>query len=76
MRHFGQYGGPLRLGRNELLADAYLFNPALPGEKWVKNFTMEATARLPDKTILFSFAQNIVIEYPPKDDCENKQQEQ
>lgn len=33
-----------------------------PEEKW--NCSVEATARLPDERILFSFAQNFTLEYP------------
>lgn len=31
-------------------------------EEW--NCSVEATARLPDERILFSFAQNFTLEYP------------
>ncbi|KAF2653825.1 hypothetical protein K491DRAFT_717679 [Lophiostoma macrostomum CBS 122681] len=65
VRHPGdKYGGPLKGVENELLWDMVIWWPQYPREppyEWECSF--EATTRLPDERILFSFAQNFTIKW-------------
>jgi hypothetical protein len=58
------YGGPLRFDENEMLYDQFMlyFIPHDP-QKW--DCSIEITTRLPDRRILFSFAQNFTMQWPP-----------
>ncbi|KAF2866403.1 hypothetical protein BDV95DRAFT_599021 [Massariosphaeria phaeospora] len=61
-----EYGGPLMKEFNELLYDQLW--PYFPGKERIKvNCWFEATARLPDKRVLFSFAANFTVQWPPID---------
>lgn len=63
VRRGTQYGGPLRYGPIEVLFDSLmlLWPPFKPG-KW--NCSAEATARLPDQRVIFSFASNFTLQWP------------
>ncbi|KAF2501531.1 hypothetical protein BU16DRAFT_613411 [Lophium mytilinum] len=52
------YGGPLKAGSNEVLADFLLWGPAMH----TGNHTCEAVAKLPDGRVLFSFAATVWLE--------------
>ncbi|KAF2747024.1 hypothetical protein M011DRAFT_526417 [Sporormia fimetaria CBS 119925] len=62
-RHGSHYGGPLTVGANEILFDqmVMLWPPYEEGS-W--NCSVEATARLPDQRVLFSFGSEFVLRWP------------
>ena len=51
VRHKGKYGGPLRPGIVELIADYMIYSPFFPKA----NYTIRCEALLPDDRVLFSF---------------------
>lgn len=64
VRRDDKYGGPLKLGTNEMLFDHFLLvYPLLDAF----NCTVEAIARLPDQRMLFSFAQDFTFEGLPEE---------
>lgn len=64
VRHGNEYGGPLTWDYNELLWDMfYWYWPEHVTAKW--DCSVEVTARLPDERVLFSYAQDFTVRWPP-----------